>query len=126
MKGNKVLIIDDEPDIVSTIKYLLEEAGYYAFSSDNGQEGLRRVKQDKPDLVILDLNLPKLPGEEVCREIKKDEKTKGIPIIMLTAKKSDVDRVLGRVIGADYYMVKPFDPDLLNDKIRELLDRRLL
>ena len=74
-----------------------------------------------PDLVILDLKLPELQGEEVCKEIRKDKKTSGTPIIMLTAKDSDVDRVVGRVIGADCYMTKPFELDELGSRIKELL-----
>jgi len=110
MEQKKILVVDDEADIATTIKYMLEQEGYYVCVAADGRQGLEKVKQCSPDLLILDLKLPKLPGEEVCREVRRDEKTEKLPIIMLTAKKSDTDRVIGRVIGADCYMTKPFDP----------------
>ncbi|MBU2102850.1 MAG: PAS domain S-box protein [Candidatus Omnitrophota bacterium] len=119
----KILIIEDDLDIVKTIRYLLEQAGYAVSDAMNGREGLAKVKRDKPDLVILDLHLPKLPGEEVCREIRRDEQIADVPIIMLTAKSADVDRVVGRVIGANRFMTKPFDADELLREIDTILEK---
>jgi len=121
MSKKRILIVDDEPGIITTVKYVLEEKGFDVSTAYDGEEGLRKAKYDRPDLVILDLNLPKLIGEEVCREIRKDRLILDTPIIMLTAKKSEVDRIIGRVIGADYYMTKPFDFVELLGKIHDLL-----
>jgi len=123
MKG-QILIIEDEADISKTIRYFLEEEGYDVSIAGSGEEGLEKARQHNPDLVILDLKLPEMPGEEVCKEIKRDKKISGTPIIMLTAKDSDVDRVVGRVIGADCYMTKPFELDELGGKIKDLLGKR--
>lgn len=117
----QILIIEDEADISKTIRYFLEEEGYDVSIAGSGEEGLEKTLLHNPDLVILDLKLPELQGEEVCKEIRKDKKTSGTLIIMLTAKDSDVDRVVGRVIGADCYMTKPFELDELGSRIKELL-----
>jgi len=105
----KILIIDDSQQIVQLIQSVLEQEGYQTAFALDGMEGLRKTKQDLPDMVILDLGLPKLPGEQVCKEIKKDEKTKDVSVVMLTGKTSEADRIIGKVIGADYYMTKPCD-----------------
>ncbi|UCD15586.1 MAG: response regulator [Candidatus Omnitrophota bacterium] len=120
-KKKKVLIVDDEVDIVKTLTYILEREGYAVYGAVDGTEGLEKVTQHMPDLIILDLRLPLLPGEEVCRRIRKDEATAKIPIIMLTAKDLDVDRVIGKVIGANYYITKPFDIKDLLGKIKSLI-----
>ncbi|MBU1121272.1 MAG: response regulator [Candidatus Omnitrophica bacterium] len=117
----KILIVDDEPDIVMTLTLLLEQEGYIVSGASSGEEALDKVNVLMPDLVILDLRLPSLPGEEVCRRIRKDEDIAEIPIIMLTAKDLDVDRVVGRVIGANFYITKPFELDILLNKIKELI-----
>ncbi len=120
MKGH-ILIIEDENDIASTLRYALEQEGYDITVAGNGEEGLSKAKDSLPRLIILDLKLPKMPGEMVCKEIRNAEATAGIPIIMLTAKDTEVDRVVGKVIGANCYMTKPYDLGLLIEKIRELL-----
>ncbi len=124
MEKNRILVVDDEPDIVITIKYMLEHEGYMVSTASDGEEALHKVKDDKPHLIILDLRLPKLPGEQVCKKIRKDEEISDIPIIMLTAKDSDVDKVVGKVIGANCYLTKPFDMDELLQLIKGMIKER--
>ncbi|MBF0484160.1 MAG: response regulator [Candidatus Omnitrophica bacterium] len=119
-----ILMIDDEADITKTVRFFLEDAGYDVAIAGNGKDGLEKARLHHPNLIILDLKLPQLPGEAVCKEIRNDSKIANTPIIMLTSKDSDTDRVIGRVIGADYYMTKPFDLYVLSAKIKELLDAR--
>lgn len=121
MNKKKILVVDDERDIVTTVKYMLEEESYEVYTAYDGKEALAVVKRERPDAVILDLKLPGLPGEEVCRRIRKDEEISSTPIIMVTAKDLDVDRVVGRVIGANYYITKPFEMEDLLFKIKECL-----
>lgn len=113
MKKKKILVIEDDADIAVTMRCLLKEEGYEVSVAGDGKEGLGIVRRELPDLVILDLILPGLAGEEVCREIRKDINLKNIPVIMVTAKDSDADKVIGRVIGANCYLAKPFDIDEL-------------
>ena len=124
MSKKRILIVDDEPGIITMIKYFLEEKEFDVSVAYDGEEGLKKVKRDYPDLVILDLMLPKLVGEEVCRQIRSDKGTSDIPVIMLTAKNLEVDRIIGRVIGADYYMTKPFDFVELLSNIYDLLEKK--
>lgn len=115
-----ILIVDDEPDIIKTVKLALRNRGYNIVSASAGGEALGKIDHYDPDLVILDLKLPDLAGEEVCRQIRKGIRRPEVPIIMLTAKNLDVDIVIGKVIGADYYMTKPFDLNELVKKVCEL------
>jgi len=119
--AKKILVIDDDIQLVSLIQIRLEANGYEVITAYDGREALEKIRGQMPDLIILDLILPRLPGEEVCREVRKDEKTKGIPIIMLTGKTSDTDRVVGRVIGADYYIPKPFETSVFLEKVKKLI-----
>jgi DNA-binding response OmpR family regulator len=116
LSRKRVLIVDDDPLIVRMLVNLFETNGGYQTSvARDGLNALKQVKQSPPDLVILDLGLPLLPGEAVCKEIKRDETTKNLPVIMLSGKCSETDRIIGKVIGADYYMAKPVEiPELLN------------
>lgn len=104
----KVLLIEDSRLFAAMLREKLEERQLEVLVSSSGEEGLLQAQTSPPDLVILDLILPKMPGEAVCRTIKADPALSHIPVIMLTAKDSDTDRVIGRVIGADQYLVKPF------------------
>lgn len=122
MSKKRILVIEDDPDIAITMKYMLNKKGYEVSVSNNGREGFDRIKQELPDLVILDLILPDLAGEEVCREVRKDDNLKNTPIIMVTAKYSDVDKVVGRVIGANRYMTKPFDMEELLEGVESLIN----
>lgn len=123
MSAEKILIIDDEEHIVELIKYNLESAGYVAEVMYNGRDGLARAKEMKPSLVILDLMLPLMDGLDVCRNIRRDEELRNTPIIMLTAKSEEIDKILGLELGADDYMTKPFSVRELMARIRALLRR---
>ncbi len=122
MNGQKrILIVDDEEDILSVLKFRLEANNYEALTASDGQEGLNKARTEKPDLIILDLMLPKLDGYKVCRMLKFDESYKAIPIIMFTARVQQKDEELGKEMGADAYVTKPFEPEVLLEKIRQLL-----
>jgi two-component system alkaline phosphatase synthesis response regulator PhoP len=124
MSQAKILIVDDEPDLVETLRFALELEGYNVLVAVNGEEGLNTARQEKPDLILLDLMLPKLDGYKVCRLLKFDERYKAIPILMLTAKTQDKDRILGKETGANEYLTKPFDMDELMAKIKSYLKKQ--
>ena len=119
----KILIIDDEADVVDLIQMNLRSAGFRVFSADNGEAGLAKAKTEQPSLIILDLMLPKISGLEVCKLLKRDSLTGHIPVIMLTAKSEEVDRIVGLELGADDYVTKPFSPRELNLRIQSVLRR---
>lgn len=119
----KVLIIEDEADIQTLISYHFKQAGYRVEICGNGAEGLKKAREAKPDLLILDLMLPGIDGLEVCRALKGDPKTRSIPIIMLTAKNEEVDKVVGFELGADDYLGKPFSPRELLLRAKAVLRR---
>lgn len=120
-QNKKILIIEDNKDIAKLLQIRLEMEGYQAITAADGNEGLRLAKSSGVDLIILDLMLPGLPGEEICRQLRKENGPKKLPVIMLSAKDTDADMVLGKVIGADLYMSKPFDIEELLQKIESLL-----
>jgi len=124
MSQAKILIVDDEPDLVETIRFSLELEGYNVLVASNGEEGLNVARQEKPDLILLDLMLPKLDGYKVCRLLKFDERYKHIPILMLTAKTQEKDKILGKETGANEYITKPFDMDELMAKIKSYLSKQ--
>ncbi len=112
-----ILIVDDEPDLVATVDYNLRREGYATRTATNGRDALAAAAQSPiPDLVVLDLMLPDMPGTEVCRRLRGGEATRALPILMLTAKGDEIDRVVGFEVGADDYVTKPFS-------VRELLLR---
>ncbi|MBI3322464.1 MAG: response regulator transcription factor [Candidatus Omnitrophica bacterium] len=119
----KVLIVEDEKNIAKLVAYNLEREGYQASVAKDGEEGLARARKELPDLVVLDLMLPKLDGLEVCRQLKADSHTARIPIIMLTAKAQEADRVVGLEMGADDYVPKPFSPRELVARVKAVLRR---
>lgn len=121
MSQKKILLIDDEFDLVETVRFPLEMEGYKVLVSYNGEDGLNRARSENPDLIILDLMLPKLDGYKVCRLLKFDERYKHIPIIMLTAKTQEKDKILGKETGANEYLTKPFEIDELINKIKTFL-----
>lgn len=109
-----VLVIDDEPFIVETVRFALEKAGYACLVAFDGEEALRIVRERNPGLILLDIMLPKLNGFQICRLLKFDERYRHIPIVMLTARAQERDRLLGTETGADAYVTKPFElPELL-------------
>ena len=121
--AREVLVVEDEPDIRRLIVLHLERDGFRCRTAANGPDALREVKAAAPDLVVLDLMLPELDGLEVCRRLRSDASTAGVPIIMLTAKSDEVDRVVGLEIGADDYVSKPFSPKELVARVRAVLRR---
>lgn len=121
MRKKKILIVEDDKDILRTLQIRLEMDGFEVITAADGYEGIFKARTSGANLLILDLKLPGLPGEEICKELRKEEKYKDLPIIMLTAKDKDADRVIGKVIGADYYMGKPFEMDELLKNIYSLL-----
>jgi DNA-binding response OmpR family regulator len=118
-----ILVVDDEPDAVALIEFNLVQAGYDVITAEDGAEALRKARQHFPTLIVLDLMLPQIDGLEVCRTLRRDAATAGIPIIMLTAKAAELDRVLGLEIGADDYVTKPFSPRELVLRIKKMLER---
>jgi len=119
-----VLVVDDEQDLVATLEYNLRKEGYATRAALTGGEALAAAADDPlPDLVLLDLMLPDIPGSEVCRKLRAGERTRHIPIIMLTAKGEEVDRVVGFEVGADDYVVKPFSVRELMLRVRAILKR---
>ncbi|MBM3244747.1 MAG: response regulator [Candidatus Omnitrophica bacterium] len=120
--AKKVLIVEDEVDICRILSLRFQKKGFEVLVANNGEEGFNKAKQEKPDIIILDLMLPKLPGEEVCKKIRSDEEIAETPIIMLTAKATDVDRIVGKVIGANAYLYKPFDAKQLLEEVDKLLE----
>lgn len=120
MDKKKILLVDDEKDLVEMVTLRLKAYGYEVISAYDGQEALDKARREKPDLIILDILLPKLDGYKVSRMLKFDEKYKNIPIIMLTSRAREEDVKLGYETGADDYITKPFEPQVLLDKIKKL------
>ncbi len=119
--AKKILVVDDEPQMVDMLKIRLEASGYAVVTAYDGQEGLDKARSEKPDLIILDLMLPKIDGYKVCGLLKKDARFTKIPIIIFTAKAQQEDMALGKEMGADAYITKPFDSQVLLAKISELI-----
>ncbi len=119
--AKRILIVDDEPNIVLMVGSRLKANGYEILSAHDGMAGYDLAQKEKPDLIILDLMLPKIDGYKVCGLLKKDTRYSKIPIIMFTAKAQEEDVALGKEMGADDYMMKPFKPDILLAKIQELI-----
>jgi two-component system alkaline phosphatase synthesis response regulator PhoP len=120
----KILIVDDEPHIRLLLMQTLEELedrGVELMSAENGEQALATIRQEKPELVFLDVMMPKMNGFDVCRTIRDDAALKHISIVMLTAKGQEFDRQKGNEVGADVYMTKPFDPDEVVHKAKEVL-----
>jgi len=117
----KILVVDDEPDAVELVEFNLKSAGYQVTTAADGEEALNKARSNLPDLIVLDLMLPEVDGLEICKILRRDPKTSGIPIVMLTAKAAEVDRILGLELGADDYVTKPFSPRELVLRIKRLL-----
>ncbi len=123
MTTARILVVDDEPDVIELLSFNLKASGYEVLSAEDGEEGLRKARQEYPDLVLLDLMLPKIDGVEVCKILRRDLATERLPIIMLTAKATEIDRILGLEFGADDYVTKPFSPREVLLRVRNLLRR---
>lgn len=119
----RILVIEDEPDIQQVLDYNLREKGHKVFIAGGGKQGLEIAREKRPDLVLLDLMLPDIPGTEVCKTLKTDPALKNTQVVMLTAKGEEIDRVVGFEVGADDYVVKPFSVRELVLRIRSLLRR---
>jgi two-component system, OmpR family, alkaline phosphatase synthesis response regulator PhoP len=119
----RILVVEDDRDIAELVSRYLDKAGYMTDRSDSGRDALRRIAARPPDLVVLDLMLPQVDGLEVCRILRSDAKTAAIPIIMLTARGDESDRIVGLELGADDYLAKPFSPNELVARVRALLRR---
>ncbi len=121
--GSKILVVEDEADLAELVAFNLREAGHEVSTAGSGSTALAQIRQSPPDLLILDVMLPDISGLEVCRRIRLDEATASIPVIMLTAKGSESDRIEGFELGADDYVTKPFSPRELNLRVDALLRR---
>src|SRR6266404_1299590 len=119
--GQRILVVDDEPDLLELVRVNLTQAGFEVETAETGRQALERARRAAPDLLILDLMLPDLSGAEVCRHLRSDSSLGEIPIIMLTARADEVDRVVGLEIGADDYVTKPFSPRELTLRVRAAL-----
>jgi two-component system phosphate regulon response regulator PhoB len=124
MPHEHILVIEDEEDIQELIQYNLSKEGFLSVSALSGEDGLKKIKRESVDLVVLDLMLPGMDGLDVCRALKKNDKTQHIPIIILTAKGEESDVVTGLELGADDYIVKPFSPKILVARIKSVLRRK--
>ena len=123
VKREKILVIEDESDILEVLEYKLRREGYVVTACRDGLEGLRVAARENPDLILLDLMLPGLDGVEVCRRLRQDPVTADVPIIMVTAKGEESDRILGLGVGADDYVVKPFSPREVIARVQAVLRR---
>jgi two-component system alkaline phosphatase synthesis response regulator PhoP len=123
MANEKILVVDDEQDILDLVNYNLQKEGYNVTLVTSGEKAVKEARKSPHDLILLDLMLPGIDGLEVCRSLKYDQKTKDIPIIMLTAKGEESDIVIGLELGAEDYITKPFSPKVLIARIRNLLRR---
>ena len=121
--NKKILIVEDEDDILQLVKLYLEKEGFRTATAATGTDGLKRAKQDHPDLIILDLMLPEIDGLEVCKRLRSAPETAMLPIIMLTAKAEESDTVIGLELGADDYVTKPFSPKALVARVKALFRR---
>jgi two-component system phosphate regulon response regulator PhoB len=119
----KILVVDDEPEAVELVEFNLRQAGFVVVSAADGKEALRKAKEHLPALIVLDVMLPGVDGLEVCKLLRRNPATASIPILMLTAKAAEIDRVLGLELGADDYVTKPFSPRELVLRIKKILQR---
>jgi two-component system phosphate regulon response regulator PhoB len=122
--AQRVLIVEDEPDLLELVRFNLDQAGFKVETCESGEDALASLRRSPPDLLILDLMLPDVSGEDVCRAVRADPRFAQVPIIMLTAKAEEVDRVVGFELGADDYVTKPFSPRELVLRVRAVLRRR--
>jgi two-component system phosphate regulon response regulator PhoB len=121
----KILVVDDEPDALELVGFNLKKAGFEVLTASDGTQAMRKARELLPNLIVLDIMLPEMDGLDVCRLLRADRQTSGIPIILLTARAAEIDRVLGLELGADDYLTKPFSPRELILRIRNVLGRRL-
>jgi DNA-binding response OmpR family regulator len=118
----RILIAEDERDIRDLITFTLNFAGYEVIATSNGEEAYRAAVDEKPDLILLDVRMPRMSGYEACMQIKANESTKEIPVVFLSAKGQESEVKTGLEVGADEYILKPFSPDQLTERIRSILE----
>ena len=123
MSRGKVLVVDDEEYIQHILNFSFGAEGYDVVTAADGEEGIKKAKSEKPDIIVLDIMMPKMDGYEACKRLKTDPSTKSIPVILLTAKGREVDRKLGSQAGADDYVVKPFSPGRLIERVEGMMKR---
>ena len=121
MKGNKVLVVDDEANLTRSITFILRKEGYEVEVASNGEEAINKALQLKPNVMLLDIMMPKKNGYEVCQEVREDPDLRDIYIIMLTAKGQEVDREKGLEMGADEFITKPFSPSVVVERVNAVL-----
>ncbi|MFA6899444.1 MAG: response regulator transcription factor [Desulfurivibrionaceae bacterium] len=124
MARETILVVEDDENIQQLVGYNLAKAGFHVLYADNGEQALNQIKRERPELVVLDLMLPGLSGFEICKLVRKDPKTKNLPIVMLTAKSEENDMAAGLDLGADDYITKPFSPKILISRIKAALRRK--
>jgi two-component system phosphate regulon response regulator PhoB len=120
---HRILVVDDEPDITALVAYHLAKAGYRVSTAANGPDALRAAREERPDIVILDIMLPTVSGYDVLAEMRKREETREVGVILLTARREEADRIKGLSLGADDYLTKPFSPQELTLRVQALLRR---
>ena len=120
-KPAKIIVVDDEYFISRSLSFIFEKEGHKCSTANNGEAALKLIKQEKPDLVFLDISMPKMNGYQVCREIRRDPNLENTYVIMLTAMGQEVDQRASLEAGADEYMLKPFNPRLVRDRVAEIL-----
>ncbi len=120
---SKILVVDDEPEAVELLEFNLKQAGFDVISAEDGAEALKKARSALPSLIVLDLMLPEVDGLEVCKMLRRDQTTARIPIIMLTAKAAEMDRIVGLELGAEDYITKPFSPRELVLRVKKVLQR---
>lgn len=121
MRKAKILVVDDEVNITQILEFSMGAEGYEVITASNGEEAIDKARKEQPDLIILDIMMPRIDGYEACRILKANPITKNIPVVLLTAKGRDIDKRLGYEVGATDYIVKPFSPNKLIERINELL-----
>jgi two-component system alkaline phosphatase synthesis response regulator PhoP len=121
MKKGKVLVVDDEVNITQILEFSIGAEGFEVIAAQNGEEAIEKARREQPDLIILDIMMPKIDGYEACRILKANPLTRNIPVVLLTAKGRDIDKRLGMEVGATDYIVKPFSPNRLVERINQLL-----
>ena len=121
MPDKKILVVDDEPNVVRTLTFVLKKEGYDVSSAVNGEEAIAKIKESKPSLMFLDIMMPKKDGYEVCRELKSDSNLRDIHIVMLSAKGQETDKEKALSVGANEFMTKPFSPIGVIGRVKELL-----
>ena len=118
-----ILVIDDEPEVLELVGFNLQQSGFSVATANNGRDGLTKARTISPSLIVLDVMMPEMDGLEVCKALRRDAATAPIPIIILTARASEIDRVLGLELGADDYVTKPFSPRELVLRVKKLIER---